>query len=170
MLSHLWTFHQPSRMILLQWLCQCLQPWYPHDISSSKVSHIIGHLPVITAAYGVILPVSAASVSTSREFTVNVVALELPTTMSGTTKPIPVPDKLRMTTTFRGLTTTDMLCANLDVTASSPISDLRQPQPFQISCMPGKPVGAVLGAWSFCGHRNDKGTSKCTTQPNNGYL
>lgn len=117
MLLRLWRFHQTGRIILVELFIRCTQPWYAHGISICKVSHMIGHQPIFTAAYGVIFPIAATSVNASREFTVTVIALGLPTTYHQryTTKATPVSGKLRTTTTPRGLTMTNMLRANLDV-------------------------------------------------------
>lgn len=105
-------------------------------------------------------------------FTVNVIALTLPTTIRCTTKAIVVSYKLRMTIQLCGLRTTNMLRASLDVAHCHCIlAILRRVEAPTVSSVLHAQETSKHSSWRLdCGHRNDKENSKCTTQPNNGYL
>lgn len=164
----LWRFHQTTRRILLKLLLRFPQSWYSHGISSCKVSHMIRFLLRHTGHTFRFF----RKRKPEQGFTVNVIALTLPTTIRCTTKAIVVSYKLRMTIQLCGLRTTNMLRPSLDVAHCHCIlAILRRVEAPTVSSVLYAQETSKRSSWRLdCGHRNDKENSKCTTQPNNGYL
>lgn len=132
---------------------------------------MLAHLLAFIAACRVIFPVSAPN-DVSSEFVVSVFVLALQTTMSSTTEPIPVSEKMRPMTTRRGRMTTDML--RVDLSAAHPRRILVTLQhaavPTGSDLLHVRKTGSHGAGRLGSGHGIDSGISKSTTVPNNAFF